>query len=333
MSPSNFATELAAVRAAWAAGARSAPSFLYGAAPYLGDVPERAMELAAEIEPDGVLGALYAARARELALEAAIIDARETERLPALAASRFSAGDPLDAEADRLARDFATAPVAEAPASDAEMVTTDDTGDPRSLVCRARDEIGKLRLPVRVVAHASLAPLAAAGDRVLQIARKRRVRVVDVERTVMHEVHGHLLPMARAAARGEAIFEVGSARGSEGQEGYALLLEERAGFLVGARARELGLRHLAARAAHRGVGFANVVDSLCALGAPLDRALRIAARAARGGGLGREAGYLVAYLDVKRGVLADPSLEAVIASGRLSVDAARALAALAPATS
>lgn len=323
LSPTNFGSEVARLEAAWQSGREEAPRFEYASPPDLSHVPGAAEDIVRAAEEDDELGALYVDRARELLLEAELIGARATPAFVGLAKRRFEGDSAIMVAADRLAEAWASIPLED---SDAEtVVRTDDEADPRSLVRRARAELGRLRLPVRVSVVASLAPLAAAGERLLQIAAARTVSLTDVERTVMHEVHGHLLPMHRAAMLGPALFEVGSARGSEGQEGYALLLEHRAGFLRGARARELAQRHFAARATHAGATFSEIVALLRGRGAPLRSSLRIAARAVRGGGLGREAGYLPAYLEVTEAVRRFARLETVLASGRLSVAAAELL--------
>jgi hypothetical protein len=71
--------------------------------------------------------------------------------------------------------------------------------------------------------------------------------------------------------------------------------------------------------------FVDTVRMLLGRAAPLETALRIAARAHRGGGLGREAVYLPALLRVDAAVAADRAVDRVLGSGRVSVDVARAL--------
>ena len=63
-----------------------------------------------------------------------------------------------------------------------------------------REEIGRRRLPFRVVVADDLAALAATGHRTVWIASGRRVSRADVERTVLHEIEGHVLPRVRASA-------------------------------------------------------------------------------------------------------------------------------------
>ncbi len=322
LSPTNFGSEIARLEAARRAGHDGEPAFQYGPAPDVADIGQAARDVAAKMAGCGELAELYAERAHELEIEAEIVAARGTRRVAALAKRRFEVAGALATEADALAKQW----LEETPDEDgSELVATDDPKDPRSLLSRAQAEVGRLRLPVRLVVTPSLAPLAAAGDRLLQIGAGRKGTVTDIERTVLHEVYGHLLPMHRAEMGAIALFETGSARGSEGQEGYALLLESRAGYLRGARARELALRHVAARMVHDGASYRDTVAALEAHDAPVAQSIRIAARAHRGGGLGREAGYIPAFVAVRAAALRDPVLEAVVGSGRFSVAAAEVL--------
>ena len=56
--------------------------------------------------------------------------------------------------------------------------------------------------------------------------------------------------------------------------------------------------------------------------------MRVAARAHRGGGLGREVVYLPAFLRVKEALAEEPGLWGALGSGRVSVEAARVLGRL-----
>ena len=77
----------------------------------------------------------------------------------------------------------------------------------------------------------------------------------------------------------------------------------------------------------RGADFVETARMLAAHGAArVPDALRIAARVHRGGGLGREVVYLPALLRVEAALLAGPALAAVLGAGRVSVEAAPALA-------
>lgn len=325
-SPTNFESELRRIEQCFARGEPSEPVFTYGGGAVFDQALPLALdEVARELSAVGEIGRLYAGRARELAVEAQLCLLTGDPAFCGLAARRYEVEPELAAEADALVASWLAEPIPAA--TEAPDVISDDISDPRSLVRRMREVIGERRLPLRVMVARSLAPLAAIGDGVVQIAPSRVVHHEDVERTVLHEIEGHALPALRAEHAPIGLFAIGTARGSDTQEGWALLLEERAGFLGSRRKRELALRHLAARAAHRGESFPQAVDALLGAGAPQTAALRVAARAFRGGGLGREASYLPAFVEVRAALADQPELETCISAGRVSVTAARTLLA------
>jgi hypothetical protein len=325
-SPTNFESELRRMEHDFARGKPREPAFLYGGeAAFDQALPLALDEVARELSEVGEIGRLYAGRALELALEAQLCLLTGSPEFCGLAARRFQVAPSLATEADALAESWLAGPPPAA--AEAPDVISDDISDPRSLVRRMREVIGERRLPLRVMVARSLAPLAAIGEGVVQIAPSRVVYHEDVERTVLHEIEGHALPALRAERAPIGLFSLGTARGSDTQEGWALVLEERAGFLGARRKRELALRHVAARSAHRGEGFRMAVDALARFGAPLPVALRVAARAFRGGGLGREASYLPAFVEVRRALSEEPGLEAALSAGRVSVGGARILSA------
>ena len=273
--------------------------------------------------------ALYAARVREIDLEARLACAAGTDAIASLARERFVGGDRAVATAaNALAMQWLAANAASAAAeATATMRRSDASDDPRSLLSRMREEVGRRRLPFNVIAHASLAPLAATGARTIFVATDRDVSDEDVERTVLHELDGHAMPRMRAAAQPLGIFAFGTARGADDQEGYALLLEERAGHLVTDRRTQLAARHAAVNAMWEGATFVDVVRLLIRdLGRPPRDAVLAAERAFRGGnaltpGLGRDRIYLEAFLRVRAHLAARPGDERVLASGTVSVDA------------
>ncbi len=333
LAPTNLVTE---VERLVAAEGRGNPAFTYGELPRLEDV-RRGMLVAAEaLARGGPEEVLLGSRASELADECELIAARGTRELVGFASRRFGRRDAFDDEADALATRWLSEDVEpREPPNDCE-VWSDDGADPRSLLSRLRAELARRGLAVRVVVSSTLAPFAAVGGGAVQIAGGRRLRVSDVERTVLHEIEGHVVPMERARAGSRLLPAIGSARGSDEQEGLALWIEARAGHLVARRRRELAFRHAAARAVHRGEVFGRNVDALRALGASIVDAVRIACRAHRGaggdgvGGLGREATYLPAYCRVRAAIRGDASLVDTLQSGRLSVAAARVLRELEP---
>jgi hypothetical protein len=290
------------------------------------DVTRRALAEAVErLERMGTpLADAYAARARELDLEAELATAVGTKRIAALARRRFAGSRAADA----LAETWASEP-AEAPGG---AVVASDSADPASLLSRMREAIGRERLPFRIVVQRGLSPLAATGEETIWIAAGREVTHEAAERTVLHEVEAHARPRARAARGVVPLFRVGTAGGSDDQEGYALVLEERHAFLAGARRRELAVRHRAVRDMDAGASFADVARTLHReLGLAPAQAVLVAERAFRGGtgvtaGLGRERVYLAAYLRVGALLRARPGDEHVLAAGQVAVGAVPLLA-------
>ena len=204
----------------------------------------------------------------------------------------------------------------------------DDERDPRSLISLLRARIGALRVPVRVELRAGLSSVAAAGDGFVVIRPDALLSSAEAERIAHHELAAHVLPRLAARAETLGIFRVGARSAGDEEEGRALLLEERAGLFAPERRRELALRHRAARLVHEGAPFPELVRWLKARALPTERALALAFRAARGGGLGREIVYIPAYLRLKVEFSREPRLEQYFERGRVSVAAARVLMSL-----
>ena len=339
VTPTNTDDELAALAEAFERKAPRLPRWRYDAPAIAPELARALEELAVFLEKEPPLGPLYAARARELRLEAALVDAAGTPKLTALARQRFLApeapGHDDRRRADELALDWTREPVDGGADADRTepRVRSCDANDPRSLVSRMASEVGRKRLPMRVFTQAGMASLAATGDGVILVAENKWLGLRDIERTVLHEVEGHALPRARAVRAPSALLAFGTARGIDDQEGRAIAVEERAGFLDAARKFELGCRHLAARAAQGDADFPEIVALLQGRGASLPDALRIAARVQRGsqgvGGLAREVVYLSARCKVER-LFAGPDgrkIEQVMRGGRVAADVALDLAA------
>lgn len=264
---------------------------------------------------------LYRGRALELALETSMVEAIGTNAFAPLSARRFA---PPDADSATRARHTAEQWADLEGGTSGLLVPSDDPAEPRSLYCRLQREIGRLRLPFRVdVCNMSAA--AATGEGVILVARGRKLSVRATERIVAHEVFGHALPRYRAARERQPLFALGSARGNDEQEGYALYLELEGGHLDDARKRELGMRHLAAEAVHDGADWVETTRLLLARGAEPAEAVSIASRAHRAGGLGRERVYLPALHRVRRAASEDPSVLDWLGRGRLDLTAIRVL--------
>jgi hypothetical protein len=300
-----------------------APRFFYAPPPDLSALRLALEAIEREVAPHGALGEVYAARTRELAEEAAICEGAGSRALWAAARVRFARRDAFDDDADQLAEAWLGS-LGGARSGTADVIS-DDPADPRSLLCRMRDVIGARRLPVRVLVARDIASLATTGDGFVQVAAKRMLSIDDVERTVHHEIEGHVVPRTRAGQELLSIFTLGTRRGSDDQEGRALWLEDRSGFLTRARRRELALRHTAARLVEGEASFVDIVRALEKLSATRAEAVRYCARAYRGGGLAREAVYLPAYLRIRAHLTETPELAKALDRGTVSVGAARAL--------
>lgn len=288
-TPENFVGECARLASALRRGTDASSQFVY---PQRDSLDAAIAELACLAEllhargDDGL-----ACRAQELCLEARLVEARGTADFRELAARRFGVTAPEDEAAEAFA---------EPPPEDVSPThLSDDKMDPDSLLSAVRGEVGRLFLPVRVITSARLASLAAAAGTTIVVAEGRRTTAREARRTALHEIHGHVLP---ALAR-QRLGDVAAVRGAgdvDREEGRALVIEEAAGFLDAGRRADLGVRHLAARWAHEGAELVDVVRGLLAYELSMERAVLVAARACRAGGLGRERVYLPAYFAERR---------------------------------
>ena len=321
-TPTNLREELDRLHSSWKTSA-ALPRFTYAAPPDHTTLRAALLGLADQLDGLGDLGSIYAGRARELAIEAALCEHAGRRGLFAAARLRYALRDGFDAAADATAASWlADSAPASAPTSTSR---SDDELDPTSLVSRLRQELGRRRLPLRVLVSRNLASLAATGEGFVQIVAERALSPRDVERTVLHEIEGHVLPRHASNSAPIGIFALGTAHGSDDQEGRALARERAKGFLDHGRRREIALRHQAARAVAAGADFVATARLLLDHGAALADTLRIAARVHRGGGLAREAVYLPALLRVEAALDVDAALDSVLGAGRVSVDSASAL--------
>lgn len=329
VTPENAESERVRLLRSFEQGDGSMPRWSYARASFT--ELRRALERAEHelASTDDAVARLYAARLREIADEADVASACGTTALGGLAKARFaSTDDAVVSEARARAQAWA----ANRDTHDGEPLVESDGTERGSLLTRLREEVGKRRLPFVVVVDPRLVALAATGERHILVASKRRVTREDVERTVVHEIEAHALPRTRAAGASLGIFRFGTARGIDDQEGLALVIEERHGFLGPRRTRELGVRHLAVLAMDDGATFVDTVKTLVRdHDVPIAKAVLVAERVHRGGtgiaGLGRERIYIEAFLRVSAAFQKTPSVEAVVANGQVGLDAAAVLAA------
>ncbi len=316
--------------AAFEAGPGAMPRWTYAPGDYA-SVRRRLSSLACELERtsarNDALARLYAARARELELEARLASCVGTAEFGILARERFAA----EAEGSETAKEHALRWIGERAAPHGGPVRTSDGPEPESLVSRMREAIGRHRAPFAVEVRRDLSSLAATGERAVFVAAGRLVDDEDVRRTVTHEVEAHILPRVRAQRLSCTIFRIGTAGGTDDQEGLAVALEERHDFLGKRRKRELAARHIAALVMDDGASFVECVRVLEKDHAFSAReAVYVAERVYRGGdgvrpGLGRERVYLTSFARVRAYLAAHPEDELLLSSGQVAVNAIEAL--------
>jgi hypothetical protein len=324
--PENLAAERERLARALLQGRFAEPRFVYAVAPEVEALRPFLTSLASTLPSFGALGQLYAERALELELEAALVGAVGRAEFRALAVERYSPPRVIPAvDSDGLAAAWLGA--AE-PEIETESFFSDDLSHPSSLVSLLNARIGALRLPVRIELRPLLPTVAAAGDGFVAVRPGVRLSALEAARIAVHELSGHVEPRLAAQREALGIFRVGSRAAGDEEEGRALLLEERAGLLHPARRRDLALRHSAALAVRGGASWFELVRGLETQGVARARALELALRVLRGGGLGREIVYLPSYLQLRAEFAREPSLERYFERGRVSLAAARALRSL-----
>jgi hypothetical protein len=329
VTPEDTEAERARLAAALDAGKDAIPRWTYARVDY-GDLAAEldrmadGLEALSNAEP---LATVYAGRAAEMALEARLSGCPGTPAFGRLARRRFELLRPDEEHARTLARTWLALP--DEPARGPSRTT--DGPEPESLASRLRHAVGARRLPFAVEVRPGLASLAATGERTVFVAAGRTADDEDIRRTTLHEIEAHVVPRARAATLSPRIFQLGTARGADEQEGLALLLEERHGFLAPRRKRELALRHTTILSMDAGASFTECARALMRDHAlPARDAVLLAERAYRGSdgnapGLGRERIYLASYARVRAHLATHPNDEPVLLSGQVALEAIEAL--------
>ena len=322
--PLNLIQELARLTRGFEAGQCLQPDFVYAPRAQLSEARRELGELSKTLDAGDAEARLLGERASELELEARLAEHVGEPAFAALARERFPLPATRDATA-RLATHFSTAQTPAKYAETAELLhDSSDARDPHSLWSELSRRVQAERLAVRVEVVVGLVSLAAVADGVVRVRAGARLSASTAQRIALHEVEGHVRPRVSGHRLG-GVFLAGSARASEDEEGRAILLEERAGFLDSERRQELARRYWAAESLHGGAGFWDTVTLLGQRGATLASAIELASRVHRGGGLGRELIYLVGYERVALALGRRPELEHVLVSGRIALDAAEAL--------
>jgi len=318
--PRNLAAERQRLSQAFAAGEAPRPDFRYSAKAELGEVRRNLAHLHAWLSAGDPEQQLLAERAEELELEAELAEQVGNPGFSQLAARRFPLGGPALAE---LSLQWLAA--SEHCANDASLLhATDDERDPDSLLSLLARRVGAERLPVRVELDPGLASFAAVADGVIRIRAGVRLSAAAARRIAVHEIDGHLLPRLLGKVLG-GVFAAGSRRGSDDEEGRALLLEQRGGMLDAGRRSEIALRYLAVQSLRSGAEFWETVRAVQPYASSRLGAVELACRVHRGGGLGREGVYLSAYVRVSDALATRPELERLMERGRLAAAAAARL--------
>ncbi|HEU5077412.1 MAG TPA: tyrosine/phenylalanine carboxypeptidase domain-containing protein [Polyangiaceae bacterium] len=320
--PLNATSEARRTRESWARQQPTNPAWIYAAPPDLGPLSAELARVAARLDRNDDVEALYAARADELELEARSAEAIGGSRFMALARQRYPV--PPASEAREQARAWASSGV-EPMTTRPETIPSDARTDPRSLLSQMLAEVALRQLPVSVVLRENLQSVAATTSESVLIKPGVRLSAREARRIVVHELVGHVVPRVSARSAPLGLLRVGSAGAADDEEGRALALERRAGLLGRERQVELGRRHLAALCTAEGADWVETVRTLVQGGSPPDCAMEIANRVQRGGGLARELVYLPALARVERAIEREPELDAWLAAGRLSLHAARVL--------
>ena len=187
----------------------------------------------------------------------------------------------------------------------------------QGLLMACADQVG---LAIRVVVEPRLVAGAAAGDRTVFIA-DRDFGLREGARLCVHELLGHLTAAANGRAQPLRLLEWGTAESFTDQEGLALCLEDRFGMLDPLRLRTLAARVVATDAMHAGASFTDTARRLLDFGVCAPDAVTISERAFRGGGVARDAAYLVGFMRVGDALARGEVDVHDLGAGRLSLSA------------
>jgi hypothetical protein len=135
-------------------------------------------------------------------------------------------------------------------------------------------------------------------------------------------VLGHLTSAANGSAQPLRLLEWGTAFSFADQEGVALCIEAEFGLLDRGRLRSLAGRVLATRSMHAGASFGETARLLFReQGFAATETIAITERAYRGGGVARDAGYLLGFLRVRQAVRDGRTSLDELRMGRIGVNA------------
>lgn len=271
------------------------------------------------------LATLFLARIDELELELSILESLgHPSAVRDLSRRRYGTGDRI-VGGRRLAAVAAEMLDTLARAAEARTVPADGRG---SLAETMRAVARRVGLDIEVRVDPRLVAGAATGDRLVFIA-PRKFGVVECRRLTAHEVLGHAVAAANAAAQPLRLLAAGTAGAFGDQEGVAIALEREAGTLDAERARTLAARVVACDLLHRGASFMETARHLHRdRGFTAESAVSLSERAHRGGGVARDVAYLEGWLRVESALARGESTLDELRIGRVGLGALPALRGL-----
>lgn len=279
---------------------------------------QQALEKARCLAESTPLEKLYSPRLDEFDLELQILADLGTEQARLLAARRFPTGK------EKLQNGQTLKALAELVLERFEANLVEDDSEPlvasgasNSLEAALRAVATAARIPVEIRVIPNLVAKAAAGEKTVFISGRETTRN-EALRLAAHEVLAHLVAATNARSQRLMILRVGTAESFSDQEGLALMLEAKSQTLSAARLRVIAGRTLAAHATYAGATFVELVRLLEQKGFSLADSVVLAERAQRGGGVAKDAAYLLGLVRVRRALLEGEHID-TLRAGRLSV--------------
>ena len=280
-------------RCAFLDGDVTEPTFHYRP---LEDDPDVADAMLAAVDvgdvEDPTLGHLLRAKHRELALQLAMLRARDTSEFLPLSLELYGAVTPA-----LLARSEAILDQTEVPAR-----STDGRIDAVRFVRLAERELAHYRsVDADIGVHVEIRPdatgvLVSGCD--LIVGRAVRVPRGRVPALIQHEVGTHLVTYVNGTYQPIWLMAAGLAGYEQTQEGLAVLAEHLVGGLTPFRLRQLAGRVVAVHGMVAGRSFGEVHGELVAAGFSASSAFTTAMRAFRSGGLTKDAIYLRGLVEI-----------------------------------
>ena len=319
--PTNWLKLQAYLTEAWKIGQSEEPTLEFAPPPDFSELRGALDEIEKWSEAQGPWGAILAARARELELEAQMAEIIGDPQIRDLARRRFSGANAEPCR--QLARRWARV---EHNNATCDGIRSDDGNDNASLYCQMRRELEICRFSFPIVFEARLAAHAVVDDKRVWLKPGVNLRSIESRRIVLHEVYGHVVRRVAVQSPENWGYSCGVIGADADEEGRALWLEEKAGLLDSTRKAELGRRHLAADACRNGATFCEAVRLLVGINTTIEQAIRIVLRVWRGGGIAREIIYLDAYCRAKNVLNESSGVDTWMKRGQLSFEVASCLA-------